>query len=192
MEPIIEKIKQIRKIKNITLKVMAEKTGLTEGYLSKIEHSDSAPPIPTLRRIAAALEFDISYFFLPDGNGWHENPGITIDRGINAMQTRFSGRPQQENEFGYGYEPLALKKKGKNMEPYLFSPDFELAGVVQFSGEAFHYVIKGEVELIYGAEKYRLSEGDSAYFDANIPFQTRSIGPERAMFLCIVYPYKKR
>ena len=188
---IVDKIRQIRQNRKITLKILAEKTGLTEGYLSKIENSKSAPPIPTLRRIASALEIDISYFFLPEGSSQDKNPDIVIERGVSSMEAKFSGKPFRENEYGYQYLPLALNKHGKNMEPYLFSPDRELAGVVRFDGEVFFYILQGKIELHYGIQKYTLSEGDCAYFDAHIPFQTRSLGEEKALFFSVVYPYKK-
>jgi transcriptional regulator with XRE-family HTH domain len=188
---ITHKIRQIRQNKNITLKSLAGKSGLTESYLSKIENSDTAPPISTLSRIAQALDFDISYFFRPDSQNMNGNPNIVIERNISTKDARFSAKLSQRNVHNF-YEPLALKKRGKNMEPFLVSPDFELAGVIQFNGEVFQYILNGEIELFYGTEKFVLYQGDSSYFDANVPFQTKSVGKERAMILVITYPYKRK
>ena len=77
---IIEKIKRIRTNKNITLKALAKKTGLTEGYLSRIENSENAPPISTLSRIAQGLDIDTSYLFSPENKNDDENPNIVIVR----------------------------------------------------------------------------------------------------------------
>ena len=126
---ITDKIRVIRQNQNITLKSLAEKTGLTEGYLSKIENSEHAPPISTLRRIATALGFGVSYFFIPDSHEANNNPNIVIDSVINGTEERYSARPLEENDYGYEYRPLALNKRGKNMEPYTLFPDFEPGGV---------------------------------------------------------------
>lgn len=192
MDKIIpSKIKVIRQNQDITLKSLAEKTGLTEGYLSKIENSENAPPISTLRRIATALGFDVSYFFLPDSGDRDNNPHIEIDRASCGADGRYSARPLEENEYGYDYKPLALNKRGKNMEPYTLFPDFEPGGVIQSHGEYFMYILKGSVEFFYGTHKYSFSAGDSAYFDGHIPFQAKSVGKEKAKLLVVIYPYKK-
>lgn len=175
----------------MTLKALSEKTGLTEGYLSKIENSASAPPISTVRRIATALGFDLSYFLLPDNPELNHTRNIEIDRLDNSQGERFSAKPLDENDYGYEYKPLALKKKGKNMEPYILVPDFEPGGLVQSNGEYFMYVLKGSIDFFYGAHKYSFSTGDSAYFDGHIPFQAKSTGREKAELLVIIYPYKK-
>ena len=188
---ITNKIKVIRQNQNITLKSLAEKTGLTEGYLSKIENSENAPPISTLRRIAMALGFDVSYFFLPDSNDRNKNPNIEIDRAGTGMDERFSARPLEENDYGYEYKPLVLSKKGKNMEPYILFPDFEPGGVIQTNGEYFTYVLKGSIDFFYGVDKYSFSTGDSAYFNGHIPFQAKSIGKQKAKLLVIIYPYSR-
>ena len=52
---IIKRIKRLRKNRNITLKTLSKETGVTVGYLSRIENSQSVPPIPTLERIARGL-----------------------------------------------------------------------------------------------------------------------------------------
>jgi transcriptional regulator with XRE-family HTH domain len=188
---ITNKIKAIRQNQKITLKSLAEKTGLTEGYLSKIENSENAPPISTLRRIAAVLGFNVSYFFLPDSEDRNGIPNIEINRANESIDKRFSARPLEENEYGYDYMPLALNKKGKNMEPYTLFPDFELGGIIQTNGEYFMYVLKGSIEFFYGTHKYNFSEGDSAYFDGHIPFQAKSVGKEKAKLLVIIYPYTR-
>ena len=48
-------IKTVRKEKNMTLKDLSEKTGLTGGLLSKIENFRTVPSLPVLVNIANAL-----------------------------------------------------------------------------------------------------------------------------------------
>jgi transcriptional regulator with XRE-family HTH domain len=51
---IIKKIRELRASRKLSLEKLAELTGLTKGYLSRIEHSDKAPPIYTLNFEAKA------------------------------------------------------------------------------------------------------------------------------------------
>ena len=46
-----------------TLRQLAKKPGFTQGYLSKVENSDKAPPVSTLIRLAQVLEVGVSDLF---------------------------------------------------------------------------------------------------------------------------------
>ncbi len=59
---IYQKIKQLRLKRKITIQDLSAKTGLTAGYLSKIENSEKPPPIPTLVKIAYALNSTFPIF----------------------------------------------------------------------------------------------------------------------------------
>lgn len=57
-EWIAKNIKEFRKKRKITLQKLADMTGLTKGYISKIERSRKAPPYSTLNKIAIGLAVD--------------------------------------------------------------------------------------------------------------------------------------
>ena len=60
------KIQENRKQKNKTLDWLAEQTGFTKGYLSKIENGNKIPPIDSLYRISRALDLNFSNLFLDE------------------------------------------------------------------------------------------------------------------------------
>ncbi len=189
---ILKKIKQIRQNNNITLKELTEKTGLTEGYLSRIENGKKVPPIPTLDRIAQGLNIDISFLFLKESESESKNPSIVVIRQDDYRERAPSLEPQLGEEFKrYQYEPLAQDKLGKNMQPYVVVLSFDVNERLQHDGEEFHCVLGGALEFLYGSEKYILRKGDCVYFDGHIPHSGRSIGDEQAEVLVVLYPYKK-
>ncbi len=61
-----DKIRRLRKNKEMTLDQLAVKCCVTKGYLSKVENSDKAPPVSTLINIAAGLGVGISEIFGED------------------------------------------------------------------------------------------------------------------------------
>lgn len=187
---IIEKIKRIRANKNITLKALAGKTGLTEGYLSRIEKATSAPPISTLTRIAQGLDIDVSYILAGGNEDLDNSPSIVIGRKEDHNAKDAAGA-LGTLKHGYRFEPLASGKRGKNMQPYILTPDFEAGEFLQHDGEEFFYVLEGRIEFLYGTEKYELSQGDSAYFDAQIPHTGRSLGERKSRILIILHSYKR-
>lgn len=60
---IAEKIRNLRKEKNLTLKDLGEKTGLSISFLSQVENNSSSLAITSLKKIADALNVPITYFF---------------------------------------------------------------------------------------------------------------------------------
>lgn len=190
-EAITDKIKRVRKNKKITLKKLSETTGLTEGYLSRIENSKTIPPISTLSRIAIALDIDVPFLLLEKWNIDGNNPNFVIVRKENNTSNSRENNSPSENKDKTFFEPIAENKKGKNMEPFILVPDFELNDAPKHDGEEFIYVLDGQIEFFYGTEMHLLSKGDSVYLDAKIPHNLRSLGEKKAKVLVIFYHYKR-
>jgi transcriptional regulator with XRE-family HTH domain len=186
---ISKRLKQLRKQNNLKLAEVAERTGLTKGYLSRIENSKNPPPISTLGRIAEALGVDITDL-LPKVGGPVQDQELAISRKNQRKEIDKGGTP-----YGYIYEGLALEKKGKNMEPLLVSVGFDQKVDIQtdfrHQGEEFIFVLEGRMEFFFKGKSYILEQGDSAYFDADIPHSGRSLGKRKAKILIVIYAYKR-
>lgn len=185
---IIAKIKRLRKNKRMTLTELAKVTGLTKGYLSQIEKSSKTPPFSTLDKIAYALGVDITYFFVNDENE-QEDVNIVIVRPEERKKVEPGGFRR-----GYGYESLAYKKKGKNMEPYLITTLSSIpTGVFKHDGEEFLFILEGAMEFNYGGKKYILKKGDSVYFDSGIEHSTSKVlSNENVKMISVIYNYRRQ
>ena len=51
-------IREVREERNITLRRLAEMTGISRGHLSRIENGETMPTILTIERIAVVLKVD--------------------------------------------------------------------------------------------------------------------------------------
>ena len=107
---IIKRIKQIRKNKQITLQALAKKTGLTAGYLSRVENSDSAPPIATLHRLAEGLDIPIEYLVSDEDQSLSEKQNIVIERNLIKNVDTHKNENYMNTDYGYYYQPIAKKK----------------------------------------------------------------------------------
>ena len=58
------RLKSLRTQQNITIKTLAEKTGLSPGLICQIENDKTIPLLDTLEKIARCLRTDSSYFLL--------------------------------------------------------------------------------------------------------------------------------
>jgi transcriptional regulator with XRE-family HTH domain len=181
---IAKNIKKIRLDHDLSQEKLAELSGLTKGYISKIEKSDTAPPLSTLSKIAAALNVDITLLTAEE---------LELPEDIDLCIVRKGEGKKISNASleGYHYEALAHKKSGKNMEPFFLMPAFDEKAVFQHEGEEFMYVLQGVHEFVYNDKKYILNEGDSIYFDSRIPHTGRSVGKEKAKILAVMYSYKR-
>lgn len=188
-ELIPKKLKEIRLDRKITLEKLARQTGLTKGYLSRIENSTQPPPIYTLSRISKALGIDISEFFAPKVNTIPYQE-ITIGKRNQHKLTNREGTP-----YGYIFEDLAPLKKGKNMEPFIVTVGFkrviDIRKDFRHEGEEFIYVLEGRMEFFFKGRSYILEEGDCVYFDSDKPHSGKSLGKKEAKLLIVIYPYKR-
>ncbi len=87
--------------------------------------------------------------------------------------------------------PLAERKFGRNMNPFIIEIPPDNSQIFQFEGEEFHLLLEGKVELSYGGEVYVLEEGDSVYLDGSVPYSGRSLGEGPAKALMVQYYYKQ-
>jgi len=173
-------IKQHRINKGLTLHELAEKTGHTKGYLSKIENSEKAPPVSTLINIAKALNISISEIF----GEVEENSPICL---VKKSDRRVIAR--DGSVFGYAYETLAHKFHNKKMEPYFLTiPLAPKENVLfQHKGEELVFVLEGKFKFYYGEKEFTLEEGDCIYFDSSIPHYPVTQGEKEAKCLIVIY-----
>jgi XRE family transcriptional regulator, regulator of sulfur utilization len=54
-----ERLKEMRKARDFTLKELAARTGLSVSYLSDLERGRTTPPLPTLDTLAVALDITV-------------------------------------------------------------------------------------------------------------------------------------
>ena len=168
---ICQKIKDLRKKRKITIQDLSSKSDLTPGYLSKIENSDKPPPIPTLVKIAYALNVHISYFF-EDDEDISTGPSIIRKDERKELIGDYTS-------FGYRYEAVIKKKGNGAIKPLIITlpnkMDPEKIPYNYHDGEEMIYVLEGRLKFFYGDDSYLVAEGDSLFFDAAVPHKVVSI-----------------
>lgn len=175
-------IKSLRQDKGYSLNRLAALSGLSKGYLSKIENGINVPTITTMARIATALEVDVTYFFLQQGQTSRNRKMVFVRRDerkeINIKSPESVVRKRW---------PLASQKYDRHMDPYIIEVPVETTNVYQFEGQEFYYLLEGRIEMTYGGKKNVFEAGDSLYIDCDVPYSGRSMGPEPAKVLVVVY-----
>nr|WKF60198.1 HTH-type transcriptional regulator PuuR [Paraburkholderia busanensis] len=181
-EAVCRRLKALRVEQGLTLDALANLSGFTKGYLSRIENGGKAPPIASLARIARALGQSLSYFFLDDVS----SASARLDESKVSVVHKWERKPvaRGASAFGYDYVSLAHKRADKLMDPFVFTfpESVDVDQFFQHSGEEFIYVLSGrvafEVVLNGVTRSYTLEDGDSIYFDSSLPHRGHSIGGE--------------
>ncbi len=167
------RLQALRTMRGLTLERLADATGLTKSYLSKIENAHKVPPIATLSRIAHALGTGIGGFF--GGGRTQARESASVVRKVERLGVVRGG-----TAFGYDYVALAHKRLAKRMDPFIFTFPSHMDRHVFFEhdGEEFVFVLSGSVIFQIGDERWTLEQGDSLYFDAQVPHRGWSVGRE--------------
>ncbi|MGG0509103.1 XRE family transcriptional regulator [Priestia megaterium] len=173
-----EKLKETRKQRRLTIADLAEKTGLSNGYLSNVERNLNSPTIESLRKIVDALSISLVELFQEDKEGTgvvRKNERITIVKSKDNMIT---------------YELLS-PSRNKSMEAMLLTlkPGADSGDHPHtHNGEDFGFIIKGKLLYEIGGESYLLGEGDSIYFDSTTPHYYKNVGDTECISVWVVTP----
>src|SRR2546422_1922861 len=62
-----ERLRALRRFRRCTLRTIADRSGLSESFLSQVERGRSSASIASLKRIADALGVSMADLFEPDG-----------------------------------------------------------------------------------------------------------------------------
>ena len=173
------RIKKLRLDKNLTQQALADAGGLTKGYLSKIESSNTSPPVSTLINLAKALGVGIDAFFSSE-----EQTSITLEKGDQRTTVARNG-----SAFGYSYEPLAHTFSNRRMDPYILTLPVEVKEgmIFQHKGQEILYVLQGTMKFFYGGQEFIAEEGDCLYFDSGVPHRGSCVGDKEVKCFMVIY-----
>jgi len=152
-------IRRYRKEKKLTLKAVAEKASISEGFLSQVENDVNSPSVETLMRICSAIDVNAGdlltqvskqeKIILIKKSEWDD-----IDLSHTGFVTRRFFPPEDRTVIDSSVlviEPgksIPVRKNIKN-------------------GQEVLCVLKGNVELMLSDEKVSLTTGDSVHFWSN-------------------------
>ena len=150
------KIKGLRETKNLSIEEVAESTGLSVEQINSIENDQNLPSLGPLIKIARALGVRLGTF-MDDNDALGPVVCRAEDREKDSSISFSNGATDARKQMEY--HPLAQQKAGRHMEPFIIdinpeeNQDYKLSA---HEGEEFIYVMEGEVEVVYGKEKYSL------------------------------------
>jgi transcriptional regulator with XRE-family HTH domain len=188
-----ERIAELRKTYSVDRKALAERSGVSEELIRRIEDEGLIPDLAPLLKISRALGVRLGTL-LDD----HNELGPLITRAGKADESvRFitgiplpgaSAPPAGDERRGLSFKALAADKGGRHMEPFVVdvASDAEQDKSTH-EGEEFIYVLTGTIQVDYGKDNFVLNEGDSIYYDSIVPHRVLAANSARARILAVIY-----
>lgn len=174
---IAEKIRNLRKRKNWTLKELSERTGLSVSFLSQVENGTSSLAITSLKKISDAFNVSINYFFKsPEIHNFlikkEDQSPFKID-GCNSELVRLSG------DFS-----------NRTLESLLVTipPEEQHGNKSTHPGEEFVMVLEGALIVNINGTEYLAKAGDTLHYPSTIMHTWFNPLKEETKILCIITP----
>ncbi len=181
VEPVGPRVKALREAMSLSLRDLAERSGVSAPMLSQVERGETSPTLQIAGRIAAGLELRLSQLLRLDEGG-----AVTVVR--RGDRRKGPGRAK-----GHRYEILTPPLPGQRAE--LSSHTLAAGAVTGGPGDPPMHepgsretalVQSGTVRLVCDGSTVELSAGDCVTFDADLPHHFENPGPEEAVLLAIV------
>ena len=179
------KIKTLRETREISVAELAERTGLAEEQIARIEDNIDIPSLAPLIKIARALGVRLGTF-LDD----QDDHGAVVCRKQETSDTISFSNNSMDARTHMHYRALSKSKADRHMEPFIIDIDnTENLDYVLSSheGEEFIFVMEGTVEVAHGKKKYVIEAGDTIYYDCIVPHHVHGYQGQAAKILAVVY-----
>lgn len=150
-----EKLKEVRKMKGMTLQYLSESTNLSIGYLSNLERNQCSPTLNNLKIICDTFKITISELIEED------------------VPKKILIRDEDTTTFRHDHYPMTYKQVNF-YECYPIITTITLDPHIEFDGHLYRHpyfeigtVLKGKLCMEMDGIHYELKEGDSILVRAN-------------------------
>ena len=175
-------VRAFRKKLGLTVADLASATNISLGMLSKIENGNTSPSLTTLQALSRALGVPLTAFlrrFEEERNAVFVKAGEGVD-----VERRGTRAGHQYTLLGH----IGANTSGVVVEPYLITltEESDVFPTFQHDGLEFLYMLEGEVVYRHGTNLYRMTPGDSLFFDADAPHGPEELTRLPARYLSII------
>jgi transcriptional regulator with XRE-family HTH domain len=180
--PIGPRVRALRDAIGLSLRELAERSGVSAPMLSQVERGETSPTLAIASRIAAGLDLRLSQLLRLDESGTvaivranERRPGTSDPACGHRAEILTPPLPGQRAELSRHVLAAGAVTGGPG-DPPMHEPGSRETALVQ----------EGAVVLAIDGERHRLSVGDCVTFDADLPHHFENPGPGEAILLAVV------
>ena len=170
-------VRILREESELSLRALADQSGVSVNTLSLIENGKSSPSVSTLQKISGALRVPMIAFFLPN----------QVEQKV--IYTRTGQRKQAAFEHGI-LEDLGAGLSDGALEPFLVTIEPQANSgpdPILHTGYEFVFCLAGRIAYIIENQRYILDPGDSLFFGSHLPHCWQNLSAEpskKVLILC--------
>src|ERR1035441_10364756 len=175
------RVKALREAAGLSLRDLAERSGVSAPMLSQVERGETSPTITIASRMAAGLDLRLSQLLRLDEDGavtvvrpGERQHGGSRRRG-HAFEVLTSSRPGQRAELSR-HVLAAGGATGAADDPPRHEPGSRETALIE----------RGAVVLVCDGQRHELDEGDCVTFDADLPHHFENPTAAEAAFLAVL------
>ncbi len=160
------RLRSLREERNISIRGLARKSGLSANALSMIERGKTSPSVSTLYKLADALEIPITNFF-----------GEEVEKNTVVFM-KADERPRVPFQRGV-WEGLGGENFIGRLEPFVVTLESGANSglhTLVHTGHEFVFCLRGQLEYQVEDNFYMLEPGDSLIFSAHLRHRWRNAG----------------
>lgn len=192
------RLRAAREQKNIGLRELARRLGVSPSLISQIETGKTEPSINTLFAMVSELELSVNEIVFDPARDTGRASGKATPRARAASRRRTGGTahadapgsPVQRRtnrtsislESGVGWDRLTTEPDHNVDFLYLrYPPGSESTpphSLMRHNGTEYGYILSGRLQVSLGFDNYVLEPGDSISFDCTQPHRFAAVGDD--------------
>jgi transcriptional regulator with XRE-family HTH domain len=174
------RIRALREVRGLKLKQLADATGLSDAFVSRLERGQVSSSVANLIQIAQALDIGVSELFA--------DPHAQLRSDITVHRHADGGEDQSIPSTGYRWRLFAGGMPNDDLEVFhlLFPRKNRMDLMVSHPGQEYCYVLSGRIRFHVGAEVFELAAGEGIFLNSELPHRADNIGDDEARILMVV------
>jgi transcriptional regulator with XRE-family HTH domain len=172
------RLRYLRQRHQLTMRELAENSGLSINTLSMIENGKTSPSISTIQQISQALDVPLVSFF------------ETRSARKRIVYVRQQDRPKV-NLGATLLEQLGRELVDSEIQPFVVTLE---PGVrsgkkpIVHTGHEFVFCLSGQVQYTIEDENYLLNPGDSLVFESPLSHHWQNVSKQTSQFILVLCP----
>jgi transcriptional regulator with XRE-family HTH domain len=176
------RLRELRIERGLSIRALAEQSGLNINTLSMIENGKTSPSVSTLQQAANALKAPINAFF--ETQIYPQS--IVYQKAGNRQSAAFTHGTLAD--LGAGFARSGLEPFVVILEPHADSGDTPIV----HTGLEFVFCLEGSLTYEVEGDSFTLDSGDSLLFEAYLPHRWRNAGNTPSRSLLLLCPSDER
>jgi transcriptional regulator with XRE-family HTH domain len=171
-----QKLKNLRKSRGFSIRLLAEKAGVSPNTISLIESNSTSPTVATLQTIANTLEIPLAAFFM---NSEPEDDVVLIKAQEQEMQV--------DSGLTVSVFPGQVLDQRVRIMHFTIAPGVGCGPEpLAHPGDELVLCLQGELKYTVNERTYLLDKQDSLAFNAHLPHRWYNAGEVDCHFLVMI------